>query len=171
MTERRVAGVHYGLTVRQQFAEAQQEPGDWERCGVFWGAIDEQGEAWLAGCAEMQNVAKAPLHHYEFDAEAQGRTWERIEQMGYQVLGIWHTHPKGPEGLSGTDLEHAQPWLLYAVIWPTGFGVYQVERREDVFDVTRVSHHVDVNSGYRAAIVAAKGAMQAQRRAAQGGGC
>lgn len=95
-----------------------------ERCGVVYGLVIGE-EAWVAGSVQLGNVAADPAHNYEFDPEQQARIWHRVDQNGYEVLAIWHTHPEGPTGPSTTDVAFAQPWLLYPVLSP---GVVQVCR-------------------------------------------
>lgn len=113
---------------------------DWssglERCGILFGMVDpETNIAYVAGCAELENTAADPAHSYTFDPDVQAKSWARVERWGYTVLGIWHTHPGGPEGPSATDLEYAQPWYLYPVLWPglgheVGLGVYALADNE-----------------------------------------
>jgi proteasome lid subunit RPN8/RPN11 len=94
---------------------------DLERCGILFGIIDGT-TAYVAGCAELQNVSSDPAHSYEFDAHVQAKSWSRVENWGYDVLAVWHTHPEGPAGPSGTDIAFAMPWLLYPVLSPGGDG-------------------------------------------------
>jgi proteasome lid subunit RPN8/RPN11 len=105
-----------GQGVYHALYEVGQKLGVAERCGVLFGVVDEDGAGWVAGSAELDNVHRDPMHHYEFSPRAQAKAWERIETWGYQVLAVWHTHPGGPTGPSETDLAYAQPWLLYPVI-------------------------------------------------------
>lgn len=113
---------------------------DWssgqERCGILFGMVDpDTNIAYVAGCAELENAATDPVHNYAFDPDVQAKAWSRVERWGYTILGIWHTHPTGPEGPSSTDLEYAQPWYLYPVLWPgdpgeVGLGVYALADNE-----------------------------------------
>lgn len=126
-----------GPSVFQDLVIAGQ---DWstglERCGILFGTKDEAGEAYVAGCAELENVAADPAHNYEFEASAQAKAWSRVERWGYEVLGIWHTHPSGPQGPSQTDLAYAQPWFVYPVLWPRPEGyalqVYVLDPEEEM---------------------------------------
>lgn len=103
------------------WADIQTAGSDWptglERAGILFGSIVGD-QAYVAGCAELQNVAADPQHTYEFDPGAQAKAWSRVERWGYEVLGIWHTHPEGPSTPSTTDLEYMQAWLLYPVLYP-----------------------------------------------------
>lgn len=112
-----VASVVMGAAVWEDLRVAGIDTAGLERCGVLVGGVAD-GVAYVTGCGELQNVAADPVHHYEFDPAQQAATWERAERWGYQVLGVWHTHPAGPEEPSETDLAYMTPWLLYPIIYP-----------------------------------------------------
>lgn len=160
-----------GPGVFQDLAEAGK---DWtegkERCGILFGAVDEDGCAWAAGSAELLNASRDPWHAYEFEPLTQARAWARIEGWGYEVLGIWHTHPAGPEGPSGTDLAYAQPWFLYPVLWPNiegvGFGVYALA--DDEAGYREVPYDVAPGMGEHAQAVAKYNAMRAEQARREG---
>lgn len=115
-----------GPAVFKDLMTAVTEGGPHERCGILFG-VTQVGVAFTAGCAQLKNAAEDPVHNYAFDPEDQARTWARVEAMGYQVLGVWHTHPTGPPGPSETDLAHAQQWFLYPILWPEEQGGASLE--------------------------------------------
>lgn len=147
---------------------------DWttglERCGIIFGAKDAEGVGWVAGCAELQNAAADPAHAYAFDAHVQVKSWSRVENWGYEVLGIWHTHPTGPEGPSSTDLAYAQPWYTYPVLWPGSeegaatLGVFVLDTDAPEGYVGILCEVVE-DAGEQAQAVAANNAMRAAEAA------
>jgi len=157
-------GVHQDLCIAGSDWE-----GAVERCGIIFGALDAEGVGWIAGCAELENAAPDPAHAYAFEESAQLKAWSRVERWGYVVLGIWHTHPAGPEGPSSTDLAYAQPWMCYPVLWPSqvegepcSVGVYVLDPDTPEGYVT-IPYEVVEEAGVVAQQVAAQGAIAAQR--------
>jgi proteasome lid subunit RPN8/RPN11 len=145
---------------------------DWssglERCGIIFGVKDAEGTGWVAGCAELLNVAADPVHNYAFEESAQAKAWSRVERWGYEVLGIWHTHPSGPEGPSQTDLDYAQPWYCYPVLWPAGEEGAEVGMGVCVLDTevlpqgyAVIPHEVVVDAGETAQRVGAEKTLAA----------
>jgi proteasome lid subunit RPN8/RPN11 len=116
-----LSSVVMGAAVWEDLRVAGVDRAGLERCGVLVGGVAD-GVAYVTGCGELQHVAADPVHHYEFDPAQQAATWERAERWGYQVLGVWHTHPAGPEEPSETDLAYMTPWLLYPLVYPDGAG-------------------------------------------------
>lgn len=88
-----------------------------ELCGILIGTV-EGTEALVAGCAQLPNVSGKPETEYQFHPGQQAEAWERAEEMGLQVLGVWHTHPTGPPVPSQTDVAYMQSWLLYPILVP-----------------------------------------------------
>lgn len=110
----------------QHWADICTAGSDWtspnERCGIMFGSI-VNGEAFVAGVAELDNVAADPEHNYEFAPATQAKAWSRVERWGYEVFAVWHTHPSGPEQPSETDVANMQTFLLYPVVYPGEGGV------------------------------------------------
>ncbi len=94
--------------------ESQLQPNDAvERCGL----ILENGDI-----IEVRNVALEPENSYEMDPIG---VLEYIDQ----AIATWHTHPKGPSGLSGEDHKGFLYWpkLEHLVISPDGVRSYRVD--------------------------------------------
>lgn len=102
---------------------AVRSPAEDERCGVVFGLRLPSGEGQVLGCAELTNAHKSPAANYAFDPDQQAAVWQKVEAMGYEVLGVWHSHPHGPQAPSTTDIEYMQPWLVYPILMPTMMGV------------------------------------------------
>ncbi len=54
-----------------------------------------------------RNIAQKPASHYEIDPKVFVRTMMWIESDGLQLLGIYHSHPKGEPVPSPTDIREA----------------------------------------------------------------
>jgi proteasome lid subunit RPN8/RPN11 len=58
---------------------------------------------------------------FRMDPEEQLAGMQSIEESGFHLLGIYHSHPQGPGGLSETDLrEMAYPELMHLIWSPIG---------------------------------------------------
>lgn len=89
-----------------------------EMCGFIMRNGPEK--IYLKPCA---NVAKDPRHHFEIPAEDIVWAYEREQD----VVGIYHSHPRGPEGPSEADRKYAPPGKMrYFIVTLT--HVYEWER-------------------------------------------
>jgi proteasome lid subunit RPN8/RPN11 len=63
----------------------------------------------------VPNVASAPRTRYELDPSEQFRAMEAIEDDGNDVVGFYHSHPRGPPAPSATD-EALATWPGYSYV-------------------------------------------------------
>ncbi|MFC6725709.1 Mov34/MPN/PAD-1 family protein, partial [Halobium palmae] len=58
---------------------------------------------------------------YELDPEAALEAIERVESSGRDVVGFYHSHPRGPLEPSATDRARATwPGYVYCIVVPGG---------------------------------------------------
>ncbi len=82
-----------------------------EACGLMGG---EGGMCRLV--IPVRNMAGSPVR-FRMDPEEQIQAMLRIESLGLDLLGIYHSHPSGPAGPSPTDYaDAAYPEAAY-LIW------------------------------------------------------
>ena len=84
-----------------------------EACGLLAGK-NERVEMTIG----IPNAERSPVR-YRMDAGAQWRAFQRIEAVGLELLGIYHSHPNGPEHPSPIDIAEA----LYPVVQVLCFRV------------------------------------------------
>ncbi|MBE0411900.1 MAG: M67 family metallopeptidase [Anaerolineales bacterium] len=88
-----------------------------EACGLIAG---------LSGVAEEVIPVSNQYHsleRYRMDPSEQLKAFERIEQQDWQLLAIYHSHPKGPSFPSATDIaEAAYPGIINLIISPNQRG-------------------------------------------------
>jgi proteasome lid subunit RPN8/RPN11 len=71
-----------------------------------------------------------PLHNtdasrvsYRIEARSVADVEARARRAGLDVIGFYHSHPRGPAAPSVTDLELACPGYLYVIVEPAGGAV------------------------------------------------
>ena len=77
-----------------------------ESCGLLAGKNDRVEKVLF-----VQNQAQSPVR-FVMEPYEQLRAFEWIESNGLDLLGIFHSHPAGPETASSTDIAEA----AYAVV-------------------------------------------------------
>jgi proteasome lid subunit RPN8/RPN11 len=81
-----------------------------EACGLLAG-IDNRVEKVI----EVRNQAQSPVR-FVMDPYEQLKAFDWIESNGLDLLGIFHSHPAGPETASTTDIAEAAYEVVH-VIW------------------------------------------------------
>jgi proteasome lid subunit RPN8/RPN11 len=87
---------------------AQQVP--LEACGLLAGKNDCVKKVIL-----VRNQAQSPVR-FVMDPYEQLKAFDWIESNGLDLLGIFHSHPAGPETASATDIAEAAYEVVH-VIW------------------------------------------------------
>lgn len=96
-----------------------------EACGLLSG-INERVDR----SEGIPNAERSPVR-YRMEPHAQWRAFQRMEAAGIELLGIYHSHPKGPDHPSPTDIaEHMYP--VAQVIWFRENGKWQARGFEIV---------------------------------------
>jgi proteasome lid subunit RPN8/RPN11 len=81
-----------------------------EACGLLSG-INERVE-WSQG---VPNAERSPIR-YRMEPRAQWRAFQRMEAAGLEMVGIYHSHPNGPDRPSPTDLAKNM-YPVAQIIW------------------------------------------------------
>lgn len=89
-----------------------------EACGLLAG---REGRVELV--IGVPNAAKSP-ERYLMEPRAQWRAFNKIEQLDLELLGIYHSHPKGPHKPSATDIKEAA-YAVVQIIWFPREGIWQ----------------------------------------------
>lgn len=84
-----------------------------EACGVVAG-LGGQSTAVF----EMTNTLHSPFR-FQLDPREQFQVFQTLENSGWELLAIYHSHPRGPAGPSASDIEQAYyPEAVYLVWFP-----------------------------------------------------
>lgn len=89
-----------------------------EACGLL-GGRDGQVEIRIG----IRNADRSPVH-FRMEPRAQWRAFQRIEAAGLEIIGIYHSHPNGPDHPSRTDIAEAM-YPAAQVIWFANNGKWQ----------------------------------------------
>lgn len=88
---------------------------DEEACGLLAGTRDGE-RCFVNQVIPVANALHSPVR-YRMDPHEQLAAFNRIDESGLELVGIYHSHPNGPPGPSATDLAEAYyPEAAY-LIW------------------------------------------------------
>lgn len=83
-----------------------------EACGLL--AVDAEGAVCMVYCCS--NVDGSP-HRYTVDPAEQFHAWRHAEARGWEIGGVFHSHPGGEAWPSQTDIERAlDPSWWYVIV-------------------------------------------------------
>jgi proteasome lid subunit RPN8/RPN11 len=77
-----------------------------ECCGLLGGMVANDGLAMVLGCFPLINAAHSPVL-FESDPRSIFEATRAIDQQGWQLLAIYHSHPTSEPIPSRTDLERS----------------------------------------------------------------
>jgi len=63
----------------------------------------------------VPNSLRSPVR-FRMEPRAQWRAFQRYEAAGMDLLGIYHSHPKGPDHPSPTDIAESM-YPVVSIIW------------------------------------------------------
>ena len=90
----------------------------------------------------MQNAAQSAVR-FRLDPQEQWRAFQHIEAHGWELVGIYHSHPQGPTHLSPRDIIEAMYPVVNILWWwqedNWHAGGFWIENRE----VSEVALQVD----------------------------
>jgi proteasome lid subunit RPN8/RPN11/molybdopterin converting factor small subunit len=111
---------------RELLLEAAARRYPHEACGVLAGITD--GARTLAWSAEeLRNAHPARTRdRYRLDAGEELAAWERARALGFELVGIWHSHPDHPARPSETDRAAAWEGWSYAIASVSAEGVREL---------------------------------------------
>jgi proteasome lid subunit RPN8/RPN11 len=89
-----------------------------EACGLLAGKNDQVEKVLL-----VRNQAQSPVR-FVMDPYEQLHAFEWIESHTLDLVGIFHSHPAGPETASVTDVAEAA-YEVVSVIWSRNNGVWK----------------------------------------------
>jgi proteasome lid subunit RPN8/RPN11 len=105
-----------------------------EACGLVAGLAGQSTAVY-----EMTNILHSPIR-FQLDPREQFRVFQSIEDRGWDLLAIYHSHPLGPAGLSASDIEQAYypeaahlVWFPEAGSWTCNAYLVRDRTVQDVF--------------------------------------
>jgi proteasome lid subunit RPN8/RPN11 len=89
-----------------------------EACGLLAGKHDQ-----VERVITVQNQAQSPVR-FAMEPYEQLEAFDWIDSNGLDLLGIFHSHPAGPETVSATDIAEAAYEVVH-LIWSPRQGHWQ----------------------------------------------
>jgi len=87
-----------------------------EVCGLLGGEFGEAVSS-IHTVVRTSNAAPAPEYEYAIEPTEQLELMDGLEDRGYDVVGFYHSHPRGPTGPSATDRDRATwPDRSYVIV-------------------------------------------------------
>jgi proteasome lid subunit RPN8/RPN11 len=102
----------------QEMREHVDRQAPLEACGLLAGKKDRVEHVIL-----VRNQTQSPAR-FVMDPYEQLRAFDWIESNGLDLLGIFHSHPAGPEMPSATDVAEAAYEVVH-IIWSRNQGGWQ----------------------------------------------
>jgi proteasome lid subunit RPN8/RPN11 len=102
---------HAWEQMRQDVARRAPE----EACGLLAGR--RQGEQLVADLLIITTNLLHSATRYRIDPHEQLAAFNQMEAQGLELVGIYHSHPQGPENPSPTDLVEAYYPEAVQLIW------------------------------------------------------
>lgn len=87
-----------------------------EACGLLAGK-DDRVEGMIGVLNQAQSEERFVMEPYE-----QLKAFQRIESNGLELLGIFHSHPAGPETASPADIDEAAYEVTHIILSRRGEG-------------------------------------------------
>jgi proteasome lid subunit RPN8/RPN11 len=100
----------------EQMREDVERRAPEEACGLLSGQDDRVHEVF-----PMTNALNSPVR-FRLDPQEQIQAFEHIEQNGWELVGIYHSHPQGPPTPSRTDVMEAYYPEAVNLIWSRQAG-------------------------------------------------
>ncbi|WP_459806721.1 desampylase [Halopiger thermotolerans] len=135
--------------VRDAVLERARDGQPDEICGVFGGDFDSQ-RSHVRSQYPAENAAETPRTRYRIDPEEQLAIFERLEDRGEEIVGFYHSHPRGPPRPSATDAAQATwPDRSYLIVSlePFAVGSWRWRSGEQASDETDGSNVGDAEPG------------------------
>lgn len=113
-----------------------------EACGLIAGHIDRDRYQGLA-IFPIANVLYSSTR-YRMDAYQQLRAFRQIEGLGWELVGIYHSHPRGPDRPSATDIAEAYyPECVYLICYQHNgkwsYRGFKIENMSEVYEIPLIS--------------------------------
>lgn len=113
--------IHLTAAVEQALYTHAREGIPEEVCGILGGergaSTAERGADLVTTIRRVANVADDPRSRYELDPAEQLRAMEDLEARRLDVVGFYHSHPRGPDSPSQTDERQATwPDRVYLIV-------------------------------------------------------
>lgn len=122
----KLSNIHHQLILEHIKSNPEKEI-----CGLIGGVW--QGKTAIAKAViQIENISPTPTISYHMNPQQQIRTMLDFDKRGWQVVGIYHSHPHGTTSPSHTDIRDAHYRdAVYLIGLPNGeLKVWHILRGE-----------------------------------------
>jgi proteasome lid subunit RPN8/RPN11 len=111
---------------RAQLKEMARAGYPLETCGLLLGLTRQNGSE-VKRVAQARNLNQERAHdRYELDPLDFLQIDERARAEGFEIVGVWHSHPDHPAQPSETDRAGAWEGWSYVIVSVTGDGIAEL---------------------------------------------
>jgi proteasome lid subunit RPN8/RPN11 len=111
---------------RAQLEEMARAGYPLETCGLLLGLTRQDGSE-VKRVAQARNLNQERAHdRYELDPLDFLQIDERARAEGFEIVGVWHSHPDHPAQPSETDRAGAWEGWSYVIVSVTGDGIAEL---------------------------------------------
>lgn len=117
-----IAKAQLSELVKDALVKRARKAAPLEVCGFIVNSADPDTEQFVF---DVPNVAWDPKHSWQMDPDFQAVAMADEED----VFGVWHSHPRGPDGPSTTDLRYLLPRIRFFVVTLSDVFEYGMEHQ------------------------------------------
>lgn len=120
--------------LRERLLAHAREEAPRECVGLLGGRVEEGGAPRAVTLYPLENVAPDPLRAYRADELGLLRALKAMRREGLSLVGIYHSHPRGPQEPSDADVRlaaYAVPYLIADLSAGT-LRAFLLPRRDEV---------------------------------------
>lgn len=117
-----VAKAQIGEMTVQALVKRARHAAPLEVCGFIMNSADPDTEQFIF---DVPNIAPDPTHWWKMDVGYQALAMTNEDD----VFGVWHSHPRGPDGPSHTDMKYVLPLIRFFVVTFNGVFEYGMEHQ------------------------------------------
>ncbi len=115
----------FASELREQLVEWARAAAPNEACGLLLGRVEAQ-RVEVREVRQGRNLSRAPAAAFELHPEDHLALTLDAERAGLAVVGVWHSHPRGPARPSATDRAVAWDGWLHAIVGRDARGEFEV---------------------------------------------
>jgi len=107
--------VYLSIQLENELASVTRHRLPYESCGVIYG-YEEEGIVYADGFNLVRNVSSSPADSFSFHPEDWISVYYKAQRNQRNIVGLFHSHPRGAPIPSFSDVQGFIPWGTYWII-------------------------------------------------------